>query len=190
MISHPHRCIFVHIPKVAGQSVESFFLNLLGLQWDERAPLLLRPKTTADAQGVPERLAHLTAEQYVKFKYIDNKLFNQYFKFSFVRNPYARAVSLYKYMGFDSWCKFERFTSKELPKLFHSEKRFFVAPQYEYLFPEESSIEADCLVDFVGYFEEIDKDFSLVLNFLHLNQGKLPHINASGKHKRISIKIL
>jgi len=187
MISHCHRCIFVHIPKVAGQSIETFFLNSLGLQWDERAPLLLRPKTIADHKGVPENLAHLTAEQYIKFKYINFKLFKKYYKFTFVRNPYTRAISFYKYFGFDKLCKFEYFTAKELPNLFYSEKRFFVAPQHEYIFPEGSSDKSDCIVDFIGYFEKIDKDFDTVVNYLNIKNSKLPHLNSSGR-KKIAIK--
>jgi hypothetical protein len=31
MISHPHRTLFVHIPKCGGQSVEHAFLNALSL---------------------------------------------------------------------------------------------------------------------------------------------------------------
>jgi len=44
MISHKHKTVFVHIPKVAGQSVEQMYLADLGLNWSERAVLLLRPK--------------------------------------------------------------------------------------------------------------------------------------------------
>ena len=30
MICHDYKCIFVHIPKTAGQSIEHVFLNQLG----------------------------------------------------------------------------------------------------------------------------------------------------------------
>ena len=33
MISFPHKTIFIHIPKCAGQSVEETFLNDIGLDW-------------------------------------------------------------------------------------------------------------------------------------------------------------
>ena len=32
MISHPHECIFVHVPKTGGQSVEAVFQAALGLE--------------------------------------------------------------------------------------------------------------------------------------------------------------
>ena len=68
MISHKHKTVFVHIPKVAGQSVEQMYLADLGLNWSERAVLLLRPKLNTE-KG-PERLAHLTAAQYTQFGYL------------------------------------------------------------------------------------------------------------------------
>ena len=36
MISDKYKCIFVHIPKVAGQSIEHVFLDLHGLTWETR----------------------------------------------------------------------------------------------------------------------------------------------------------
>jgi hypothetical protein len=43
MISYKRKCVFVHIPKCAGQSIESVFDNDAGLTWENRAPFLLRP---------------------------------------------------------------------------------------------------------------------------------------------------
>ena len=59
MISHRHQCVFVHVPKTAGISIEHVFLAQYGLTWDERAPLLLR--FNPDPALGPERLGHLTA---------------------------------------------------------------------------------------------------------------------------------
>src|SRR5262245_2591511 len=86
MISHAQRCVFVHIPKVAGQSVEHVFVGWNNLTWKKRAPLLLRPNDNP-AKG-PPRLAHLRAEEYVQFGYLPPEKFASYFKFSFVRNPW------------------------------------------------------------------------------------------------------
>ena len=69
MISIKHKIIFIHIPKCAGISIENIFLRDLGLSWKERHPLLLRPRKVNE-KG-PERLAHLYAEEYFKFGYID-----------------------------------------------------------------------------------------------------------------------
>ena len=34
MICRPFKCLFVHVPKTAGQSVEQFFMDRMGLDWD------------------------------------------------------------------------------------------------------------------------------------------------------------
>lgn len=65
MISHKHRFIFVYIPKVAGLSIELYFLNNLGLDWKNRRPLLLMHNTEPEIG--PQKLAHLLALDYVKY---------------------------------------------------------------------------------------------------------------------------
>lgn len=97
MISDHHETVFVHIPKCAGQSVEHMFLDDLGLDWEERAPLLLRKRMAAEPG--PPRLAHLLARDYVSLGYISETNFEKYFKFSVVRNPYNRVLSLYNYLN-------------------------------------------------------------------------------------------
>jgi hypothetical protein len=59
MISHPHRCIFVHIPKTAGNSVNRVF----GVDWQNH-----------------KDLARYAAE-------LPPDIFSTYFKFAIVRNP-------------------------------------------------------------------------------------------------------
>lgn len=96
MISHWHKTIFVHIPKCGGQSVERAFLRDLNLSWATRAPLLLRPNDRPEIG--PPRLAHLNAKDYVRCHYISNEIFEAYYKFSIVRNPFDRVVSTINYL--------------------------------------------------------------------------------------------
>ncbi|MBK8973380.1 MAG: hypothetical protein IPM37_19215 [Hahellaceae bacterium] len=78
MICHDFKCVFVHVPKAAGMSVEHYFLDRLGLTWETRAPLLLRPND--DPSKGPERLAHLYAEEYVRFGYLSQAQFDEYYE--------------------------------------------------------------------------------------------------------------
>ena len=107
MISHKFNALFIHVPKAAGQSVEAFFLDLHGLEWEERLPLLLTPNE-ADKIG-PPRLAHLHLEDYVGQHFMSQEDFDRYFKFGFVRNPWSRAVSFYKFHGHHYLMSFEEF---------------------------------------------------------------------------------
>ena len=95
MISIKHKIIFIHIPKCAGQSIENIFLRDLGLNWQQRHPLLLRPRKAKE--NGPERLAHLYAEEYFKFGYIPKEKYDKFFKFSIIRNPVDRILSEINY---------------------------------------------------------------------------------------------
>ncbi|PKH03427.1 hypothetical protein CXF72_06350 [Psychromonas sp. MB-3u-54] len=170
MICHDSECIFVHIPKNAGQSIETVFLEHNGLTWDTRAPLLLR-KNDNPKLG-PERLGHLLAADYTKYKYISEKLFNQYFKFAVVRNPYSRLVSFYKYLGYSNFCSFSFFILNLLDDLY-VRRSWFLRPQADYVYNN-----GEILVDKLIKLEELEVDFDLVRKKVGINE-RLKHVNKS-----------
>ncbi|MBS1730837.1 MAG: sulfotransferase family 2 domain-containing protein [Bacteroidetes bacterium] len=182
MICHDYKCIFVHIPKAAGQSVEHYFLQKVGLDWDSRSPLLLRKNDQPKAG--PPTLAHMRAADYVKYHYLSQELFDTYYKFSFVRNPWSRAVSMYKFLGYHTFMSFENFVLYQLPKLMKS-KSWFVAPQYDMLYDNDI-----LQVDFVGKFENIDVDFAQVCTHFGFSDKILPHVNKSKSDKFKGLKQL
>lgn len=65
MICHYYKCIFVHLPKNAEQSMEHVFPDKIGLIWANRAPLLIMQNDNPEV-GSP-RLTHLKAVEYVKY---------------------------------------------------------------------------------------------------------------------------
>lgn len=67
-----YKCIFIHVPKVAGSSIERVIY-----QTDKWL------------------VGHVKASDYMKF---DKDKFDSYFSFGFVRNPYDRVVSAYHYL--------------------------------------------------------------------------------------------
>ena len=65
MICREYQCLFVHIPKVAGQSIEQFFMNRLGLDWDsDRTEVLLGDNE--DRTRGTQKLAHLNKHIIIK----------------------------------------------------------------------------------------------------------------------------
>ncbi len=160
-----HKCIFVHIPKTAGISVaKNLFGNLAG--------------------------GHVSIKKYqIIFSNIE---FNSYFKFTFVRNPWDRLVSAYNFLkkgGFNEndkgWAQknlsnykdFESFVKEGLMrKSIFSWKLF--NPQYKYICSEDGMP----MVDFIGYFEDLDNDFSYVQKKLGIaSSSKLVQFNRSKK---------
>lgn len=173
MISHCHECIFVHIPKCGGQSVEIAFLNDLGLGWNHRSPLLLRPND--DPEVGPPRLAHLTYKQYIKFNYLSERLWKKYFSFTVVRNPYSRVESFYKYLGFDGAVSFNTFVTQWLPKLFNGDMAWFLMPQVEYFCKDDGSISVDEVVK----LEKLNNKLPSLLNRVGIDITEIPHVNKS-----------
>jgi len=175
VISHKHKCLFIHVPKAAGQSVERFFLNLHGLTWEERGQLLLGRNDNPE-KG-PPRLAHLTADEFVRHDYIDKATFDSYYKFAFVRDPWERVFSMYRHLRYYPVVSFEQFIFEELKKKLWNGKYWFVRPQVEFVCDANGEV----IVDFVGRFENLQKDFEKVCDTLGLADSNLPHKNSYGK---------
>ena len=173
MLCHDSKTIFVHIPKNAGQSIERVFLNRLGLTWATRAPLLLRKN--GEPELGPPRLAHLKAREYVAMKYVPQAMFDDYFKFTFVRNPWDRAVSFYKYLVSSQDYDFKTFLSNVLTEQLWTDMHWFVGPQAEYVLGEDGQM----LVDFVGRFEHLQDGFDEVCNQIGIPPTPLPYVNKS-----------
>jgi len=179
MICHQYKCVYVHIPKTGGQSIERVFMDLLGLTWETRAPLLLRINDRPEVG--PPRLAHLKAEQYVRFNYLSQEAFDDYFKFAFVRNPWGRMVSIYKFMGFDKKIDFKPFLLGMFKKYIFEQQNWFVGPQSDFVYSREGEL----LVDFLGRFEDLEHGFDYVCEQIGIPATILPHINQSGSRRSV-----
>ncbi|EAI4489431.1 sulfotransferase family 2 domain-containing protein [Campylobacter coli] len=160
-----YKCIFIHVPKVAGSSIERVIY-----QTDKWL------------------VGHVKASDYMNF---DKDKFDSYFAFGFVRNPYDRVVSAYHYLKKGGGNKNdETWASKNIYK-YSSFEEFVLAledleiqnkilnwmhftPQYKFLCDSEKNI----LVNFVGKFENLEEDFKKILKILS-RKDKLIHINKS-----------
>ena len=96
---------------------------------------------------------------------------NEYFKASFVRNPYSLVVS-----AWDGKMSFHDFVTKVLPsgKVFMKE---YFWTQHQYLSNDRGNI----LVDFVGRFEHLEIDWQKFCYLTRLPKLKLPNLNTSDK---------
>ena len=179
MICYELSCLYVHIPKTAGQSVEQFFMDRLGLSWENDRDRLLLGNNT-DPQKGTEKLSHLSAAEYTRCGYIDQAGFDQLFKFSFVRNPWERIVSEYRYRNYFHHRSFRDFLRHRLPAPGWDDKYRHIMSQFDMLHDEQGRL----LVDFVGRFETLQADFDRVCAQLGIEESRLPHRNPSDKKSR------
>jgi len=176
MLCHHFNCLFVHIPKAAGQSIEKVFLEKLGLTWETRDALLLGENNNISTS--PRSFSHLTASEYVGKKFITPEQFSKYFKFTFVRNPYTRLVSTYIYFDYINEYSFNGFLKEIVSKRIDDTSYLLdrhCTRQTQFLYDTSGNL----LVDFVGRLESIQKDFDYVCSQIGMPQLKLPHTNKS-----------
>jgi len=160
------KCIFVHIPKAAGVSVNrELFGNLGG--------------------------AHRTVRTYKRV--FGPVRFKKYFKFTFVRNPYTRLLSAYRFLKRGGFCDVDKEWAEDNLGQYHSFAEFVdewltpesimtynhFRPQFMYLC--DRSFEPE--VDFIGRFESIDEDFEKVCQHLNISRKLKKHNLDSEKEK-------
>ncbi len=177
MIDHQNKYIFIHIPKNAGESIEKAlggYMNRSKLCWIEK--------------GFP--LQHLTASQ-IKARAGEEK-FDNYFKFSFVRNPFSKCLSEYfweknTWMTLGTTLGFKQWVKTKLKKLIKNsekrdipiEKKMHNLPQYKFIYNDEG----ESMVDWIGRFENVVNDFNVACNKIGIPNRQLPHENkANHKH--------
>jgi len=154
MIDHKHKCIFIHIPRCGGTSIE---IAMCGKNWF----------------NVERSTKHLIASTAKK---IYKPYWNDYFKFSFVRNPWDRMVSLAKYPN----CYKVNLNNEKLVGINEYLTKF---PEIEVdnrsesrndtFHPVKNSVYLNILnveLDFIGRFENLNEDFE----FIYKSIGDIP----------------
>jgi len=174
IISTYRKFIFIHIYKNAGTSITKSLLpysDTYGRYWLSR---LLRPLhiRVFDVQPYHD---HITAPELIS--HIGRDVFDSFFSFAIVRNPWDWQVSLYNYTlktpkhyqhhfikGLGSFDAYIRWRCTEEIKL-----------QSDFIY----SSDGELLVDFVGRFETLDDDIRTIYNRIGI-EASLPKLNVSG----------
>ena len=172
MISHEHRCIFVHIPKCGGTSIEDAI-------WPgPRSEQDLWRGRYLNEDGLNQSLHHLYARQIRDV--VGASVFSSYFKFAIVRNPWDRAVSQYVYVKL-GWPRmsprqvWRLATFSNFLKTVKSVEDTKWASQHLYLYDDKGTL----LVDHVGRFENLEDEFQTIATRIGLYGIELPHMKKS-----------
>lgn len=182
IISHSKKFIFIHNYKVAGSSITQA-LDKYAAKSPKNSSLMdniLYKTGIYPGYWAGGRLKfHIKANELKEI--LSAKVFDSYYKFGFVRNPWDWQVSLYNY-GL-SW---ELHHQRELFKSFKSFDEYI-----EWRVNHEVRLQKDffydsagkCLMNFIGKFETINEDFNLICRELGINVS-LPHINKREDDKK------
>tara|TARA_Y100000361_G_scaffold126733_1_gene120856 strand:+ start:20103 stop:20756 length:654 start_codon:yes stop_codon:yes gene_type:complete len=169
MLSENPKFIFIHIPKTAGTSIESY----------------LRLLQKGDCKK------HMTIKDY------ENSLgdsMSEYFKFTVIRNPWDRMVSYWKYRqgkhwapidgtinNFNVWLKF--ITALDLNNLDGSTStsnisdfRMGIDSQYNSLISSIGKMDVQLI-----NFDNLQADFNQICDQIGISRYELPHINKTNR---------
>lgn len=173
MVSHKHKCIFIHVPKAAGTSVENIFLEDLNLNMRNRHSLILGISNNQDLG--PPVVAHTTLQELEELNFINQNQSTNYFKFSVVRDPYNRVYSFYKYLGFNLLISFENFVIQILPRLIESKKfNYFYKSMWSYVQKDGKN-----MMDSIVKLESLSDDLPKLLQKVGISIEKVPYTNPS-----------
>jgi hypothetical protein len=181
MISHKHKCIFIHIPKTAGSSVNLSISDGEKFDWKT-------PNYQYLYGWCPKRklhLQHATAFQLLDTELITQTQWNEYYKFSFVRNPWDRAYSDYNWIMKDSSIEgsFEDYILKKGPftEIFNNKDKKEYRGDHLLKQTDFFNLQGDYTLDFMGRFESFNADFKKIKRALKIKQNENFHEKKSTK---------
>ncbi len=174
IISLERKFLFVHIQKTGGSSIRKIL-----------------------TEAIPDTHSFLgTHDQAKQAAEVLGPEYDSFYKFAFVRNPWDRLVSwytmikdrienrpkhqinrLWQYVS-ETASSFEEFIEKCTDTIDDIDgRKSFMFNQVDYLTNETGEI----IVDFVGRYEEFERDLNIVLQKLQIDVPKIPHVNRSSR---------
>lgn len=175
IISHHHKFIFVAIPKTGTHSIrEAIRPNLHKYDW-EQCELFIKRKFPIQALAKLET-GHLSCEQV--YPYFPKGTWSQYFKFSIVRNPYARFISFCNFY-------FSEYSGEINLKLINSviqnidklpyKHQLLLLPQWKYVCDSKQQL----MIDYIGKLEQIGADLKCIFQKTGLSEKSIKVKNKS-----------
>jgi len=167
MVSADLKCVFIHIPKCAGSSINQD-LKLQSIGFSGHSPASCH------------------------FDYLGD-----YFSFTFIRNPYDRVASAYKYfqklIPGHRWYKRNSIIADAAAKMNFNEFVNHILDFQKLMVREEGSFESgihfqpfdyflDEKINYIGRFEDIQKDYNYIRSRLNLTIKILRKTNSTNNN--------
>ena len=178
-ISHKYKYIFISVSKTGSTSVRNILKDYSDI-------------LSNDDKNSPY-YHHTSSDKLKQYFQETAQCWDDYFKFTFVRNPYDRVVSWWNYIKStykaqqkgkpknttEEWQKF----CAEVMTNHNNFKSFILARKLprsasEFIFDKDENN----LLDFIGKLENLQEDFDVVCDKIGIPPQQLPHVNKT-KHK-------
>ena len=178
LLSIRYKFLFVHIAKTGGTSIRSAMERY---KWSDpyRIPLFLASRLSSITNHRIACKLPRHAKIIAAYEMLPKELFDELFKFAFVRNPWDLQVSSYHHI------------LRERPQLltgidnFEAFLRWKLDPNRAYHYIVDTSIElqsdyvidlnGNIIVNYIGRYEKLDEDFNEVCNKVGIIPPRLPH---------------
>jgi Sulfotransferase family len=172
MISFQKRFLFVHIPKTAGNSIQSVLRDYS----EDQLVALRKEQDGIERFGLRNPnykiKKHSTLSEYREA--LSEEQFRSFYKFTCVRNPWDRMVSYY-------------FTPTQNPEILNRKKfRGIISKAVsvaDYLRLDEEERDPFANVDCIMRFENLADDFRIVCDQLTISPPTLPRYNRSTRER-------
>jgi hypothetical protein len=188
IVSHHKQFIFVHLPKTGGTAVnrvlqkETESMHQKALRKLKNLPFWLWPGYNGAGFITPRISKHAKAREIRDV--LGDDMWETYFTFTFVRNPWDLMVSSYKWWLQKAyiWPHLKRridvIKGLSFPQFIRTEFGMKMINEhygdmYDWLVDEEGRV----IVDHVGKYEHLQEEFTMIGQKIGLKRFKLPQVN-------------
>lgn len=194
LISHKKKFIFIHIYKTAGTSITDHLIPycrfidrvVYDFPVTKKVSEIINRYTGKKDSGFEQILGHHKhATALAVRNNLDSKLFNEYYTFCVIRNPWDWRVSLYNFL---KQAKHHSDHEKATKYSFHDFIKYDIDSEPQKLVDFVQDEQGNDIVDFVAKFENLDNDFQGVTTHLDIAHKKLNTLNISRSRNKKNYK--
>jgi hypothetical protein len=174
ILSHKHRFIFFAVPKTGTHAVRFALREHLG-ETDEEQVQLFVQKALPYPEIARIRHGHIRWDEIRRV--LSDDVWDGYFKFAFVRNPWERFVSYCAFMhrGTDAFSRDPRELMRSVLDNPEHRQRVVFQPQHQFICDADGKI----MVDHLGRQETMQDSYNVIADRIGVPRQELERKNAS-----------
>lgn len=162
------QAVFIRIPKTASTSMVKAMYPYKNVLFNKRDHFLKKETGGSTCLAIKHRES------------LPDEIWNNSFVFAFVRNPYDRCVSSWKFLKPD--LPFKSFVKKvskfQLDRIStYNRITWHTCLQLPHLVDEKGNL----MVDFIGKFENLQNDYGTLCDIIGIEKTQLPHLKKTNR---------